>query len=263
MNLQEQISRIQSMMGLTELHKVKKDEYVELYRDDDFILTIPLTHSASKKYGSDTKWCTTKRDCDIDFNKHIELGVLGYIVVRNNELKEKLNNNAFALYRLKGDNVSRTIVFDDENNEYRNGESWLANKFDRIDKLFQFYRMMNKFNEYFENTTKTQSMMGTINESKQLPNFIKRRFTENELDSEFYDALDYAKRLLNNTGVYSRTERTLENYIRATISVLIDNLHVTLTDTLPQDVQWYETVENVLKDYYRDEITKEYNSMSK
>ena len=114
-----------------------------------------------------------------------------------------------------------------------------------------------------EQISRMKSMMGTINESKQLPNFLKRRFTENELDSEFYDALDYAKSLINNTGIYSRTERTLENYIRATISVLIDNIHATLTDTLPQDVQWYETVENALKDYYRDEITKEYNSMNK
>ena len=105
-------------------------------------------------------------------------------------------------------------------------------------------------------------MMGTINESKEkkeLPNFLKRRFTEEELDGEFYDALDYAKGLLNN----SRTERTLENYIRATIAVLIDNLHAMLTDRLPQDVQWYETVENALKDYYRDRITKEYKSMEK
>jgi hypothetical protein len=109
-------------------------------------------------------------------------------------------------------------------------------------------------------------MMGTISESKEkkeLPTFIKRRFTKNELDGEFYEALDYAKGLLNNTSIYGRTERTLENYIRTTISVLMDNLHPTLIDTLPQDVMWYEMVENVLKDYYRDEITREYKSMMK
>ena len=114
-----------------------------------------------------------------------------------------------------------------------------------------------------EQISRIQTMMGTINESKELPPFIKRRFTENQLDSEFYDALDYAKSLLHNTGIYSRTERTLENYIRTTIAVLMDNLHPTLIDTLPQDVQWYDMVENVLKDYYRDEITKEYKSMMK
>ena len=115
-----------------------------------------------------------------------------------------------------------------------------------------------------EQISRIQSMMGKINESKEkkeLPPFIKRRFTKNELDGEFYEALDYAKGLLNNTSIYS--QRTLGNYIRATISVLMDNLHSTLMDTLPQDVMWYEMVENVLKDYYRDEITKEYKSMMK
>lgn len=135
---------------ITEKHKVSKDEYVELYRDNDFVLTIPLTHDASKKYGSDTKWCTTTRECDKKFNDHKKYGVLGYITVRDNELKRRLENNAFALYRLYGDNVNRTIVFDDQNNEYRNGEQWLSNKFDRFDKLSQFYKMLQKFNNYFE-----------------------------------------------------------------------------------------------------------------
>lgn len=138
-----------SSSTLDERFKVPKDEYVELYKDDDFILTIPLTHEASKKYGSGTKWCTTKRDCDKEFIDHIKLGVLGYIVIRNDELKRRLENNAFALYRLFGDGIGRTIVFDDRNEEYRNGEAWLSNKFDRIDKLFQFYLMLQKFNQYF------------------------------------------------------------------------------------------------------------------
>lgn len=150
--------------NIREAHKVDKNDYIELYRDKDFILTIPLTHEASKKYGSDTKWCTTKKDCDKDFRKHTEMGVLGYIVVRDNELKERLGSNAFALYRLKGDDLTRTIAFDDQNNEYRNGESWLGNKFDRVDKLFQFYKLMNKYNDYFEK----QEMEGPIVESKEI-----------------------------------------------------------------------------------------------
>jgi len=109
-----------------------------------------------------------------------------------------------------------------------------------------------------EQISRIQSMMGTINESKEkkeLAPFIKRRFTEDELDSEFYDALEYVKQMFKR---YSEEQKTLENYTVLTIAVLIDNLHAMLTDRLPQDVQWYETVENALKDYYRDEITKEY-----
>jgi hypothetical protein len=135
---------------ITEKHKVSKDEYVELYRDDDFVLTVPLTHEASKKYGSDTKWCTTNKECSKKFEDHKKIGTLAYITVRDKELKYKLENNAFALYRLYGDDVNRTIVFDDQNNEYRNGEQWLSNKFNRFDKLSQFYSMLQKFNSYFE-----------------------------------------------------------------------------------------------------------------
>jgi hypothetical protein len=112
-----------------------------------------------------------------------------------------------------------------------------------------------------EQISRMKSMMGTINESKQLPNFLKRRFTEEELEYEFYDALEYTNGLFER--IYSRQERTLENYISLTIRVLMDNLHPLLTIRIGEDVEWYETVENALKDYYRDEITKEYKSMNK
>ena len=115
-----------------------------------------------------------------------------------------------------------------------------------------------------EQISRMKSMMGTINESKEkkeLAPFIKRRFTEDELDFEFYDALEYTNGLFER--IYSRQERTLENYISLTIIVLMDNLHPILTIRIGEDVEWYETVENALKDYYRDEITKEYKSMNK
>ena len=139
---------------LVEKYKVARNEFIELYRDDDFVLVIPLTHEASKKYGSEAQWCTTKKECDKEFQDHIKIGVLGYIVIRNNDLKKRLENNAFALYRLHNDSAGRTIVFDDRNIEYRNGEQWLSNKFDRVDKLFQFYKMMSNFNNHFDQVQK-------------------------------------------------------------------------------------------------------------
>jgi hypothetical protein len=81
------------------------------------------------------------------------LGVLGYIVIRNKEIKEKLGSNAFAIYRLYGNNPNNFITFDDQNNEYRNGENWLSNKFDRYDLLPQYYKMLSKFNQYYESKT--------------------------------------------------------------------------------------------------------------
>ncbi len=194
----------------TEAHKVDEGEYVELYRDDNFILTIPLTHNASKKYGSDAKWCTTKKDCDKDFKRHLGLGVLGYIVVRNNDLKKRLENNAFAMYRLFGDGPGRTLVFDDQNNEYKNGEEWLSNRFDRVEKLYQFYKMLNNFNNYFDQKKETKvikeakdyntilnmiNSMGVIDTLKYtgvIPTKIPRVIDITKIDNEkIFEFLDY------------------------------------------------------------------------
>jgi hypothetical protein len=44
--------------------KVGKDEYEKLFEDKTILALKPLTHKASCKYGSDTKWCVTMRDTD-------------------------------------------------------------------------------------------------------------------------------------------------------------------------------------------------------
>jgi len=44
--------------------KVSKDEYVKLFEDNTVLVLKPLTHQASCKYGSGTKWCVTMRHTD-------------------------------------------------------------------------------------------------------------------------------------------------------------------------------------------------------
>ena len=173
-----------------------------------------------------------------------------------------------VMFRIKHDMLMKDML--DTTDYVNNKLNSLTQKIENDVHSYIDDNLKDKIEDYYNrHSKKTSKKKSNLNENdddhkkKELPNFIKRRFTEDELDFEFYDALDYAKGLLNNTSIYSRTERTLENYIRVTISVLMDNLHAMLTDRLPQDVQWYETVENALKDYYRDEITKEYKSMNK
>ena len=57
MNLQEQISRIQSMIGVISEVRVPRDERVELYKDDNIIVVVPLTHRALRKYANSCQWC--------------------------------------------------------------------------------------------------------------------------------------------------------------------------------------------------------------
>ena len=44
--------------------KVGKDEYIKLFEDKTIMALKPLTHQASCKYGSGTKWCVTMRNDD-------------------------------------------------------------------------------------------------------------------------------------------------------------------------------------------------------
>jgi hypothetical protein len=44
--------------------KVGKDEYIKLFEDKTIMALKPLTHQASCKYGSGTKWCVTMRNTD-------------------------------------------------------------------------------------------------------------------------------------------------------------------------------------------------------
>ena len=55
MNLQENIRRI-LREELNEI-RVPRDERVELYKDDNIIVVVPLTHRALQKYAHRCQWC--------------------------------------------------------------------------------------------------------------------------------------------------------------------------------------------------------------
>jgi hypothetical protein len=49
-----------------------------VYEDDEWLFVRPLTFNASKKYGSNTKWCTTTESNSEYFTKYASRGVLIY-----------------------------------------------------------------------------------------------------------------------------------------------------------------------------------------
>jgi hypothetical protein len=49
-----------------------------VYEDDEWLFVRPLTFNASKKYGSNTKWCTTTESNPEYFTKYASRGVLIY-----------------------------------------------------------------------------------------------------------------------------------------------------------------------------------------
>lgn len=69
------------------MSKVKSNERVKLYIDDDHIVVAPLTHRASCKYGANSKWCTSVVSDSTAWDDTIKKGALVYIIMRKSDLK--------------------------------------------------------------------------------------------------------------------------------------------------------------------------------
>ena len=90
---------------------------------------------------------------------------------------------------------------------------------------------------------------------------ILRRIPLDDLEREFEESLDMASdnlfyRIRNGKGVMD-----LKSFIEVTTSILIDGIHSELYNTLPEDVQWYQDVQESLKKYYRDRIKFTYKRL--
>ena len=148
---------------ISEKFKIESDEYNKLYEDNNFLLVIPYTHEASCKYGAGTKWCTTGRDeKGIEwFEKHNRVGSLGYLIIKNKELSDKIGSTKFGLYinrpdmNYLGGRYSAPlgiIIYDDENNPIHS--KILANKFDKENLYGKLSMMLNDFVQFSQDKFK-------------------------------------------------------------------------------------------------------------
>jgi len=146
---------------LIEKFKVEPHEYMKLFENDDFLLVIPLTFEASCKYGAGTKWCTTSRDGDYMFNKHNRMGSLGYVIVKNKDLQDKLESTKFGMYINKpGENYlggrypsPQGIIFYNDLNDPMDFNK-IMNLFDRVDMYGKLMNMIRIFTDYSEDKFK-------------------------------------------------------------------------------------------------------------
>mgnify|MGYP000040909358 CR=1 FL=1 len=67
--------------------KEMENQIIKIREDDEWLLLRPLTYLASKKYGSNTKWCTTQETNSEYFTKYTTKGVLIYCINKVNGYK--------------------------------------------------------------------------------------------------------------------------------------------------------------------------------
>ncbi len=79
-----------SQMSIADMKAEEKEmesQIIKIYEDGDWILVRPLTHQASMKYGSNTKWCTTQTSNPEYFHKYTKKGVLIYCINKKSGYK--------------------------------------------------------------------------------------------------------------------------------------------------------------------------------
>ena len=138
---------------------VKTADRIELYRDSDYVVVVPLTHTAAMKYGCDTNWCTSTSNQQF-FDWHYGDNKF-FIYIINRHVKppplQKRNdkiNNFVGLYndnkwddlepdeKIKYLDYSRIAISAECNDGYLDIKMWDANDFD-IDEFTNDYNPVN------------------------------------------------------------------------------------------------------------------------
>lgn len=146
---------------VNEAFDVDPNEYKKILQTKNYLLVIPFTHNASCKYGANTKWCTTKRHDDEDFEDHVSTGVLAYLIIRTPEYREKLNGDKFAFFRYKGEEGPEDgLVYTELNDEHP--MVWFRELMINCDLIDDYNEIMDRYNSFYNRYTH----MSTINENK-------------------------------------------------------------------------------------------------
>jgi hypothetical protein len=83
----DEISCEISKVELKTITKEMESQVVTLYSSDEWLVIKPLTYESSKKYGSNTKWCTTSAQNPDYFFRYTKNGILVYCVNKKNGYK--------------------------------------------------------------------------------------------------------------------------------------------------------------------------------
>lgn len=106
-----------------------------------------------------------------------------------------------------------------------------------------------------------ESIIRILKEETDYLRIIRRRVPPDDLEREFEESLDMASNMLRNINKNDGSVMTLKRFIDVTASILMDGIHHELYSTIPEDVQWYNEVEETLKDYFTDRIEVRYRKL--
>jgi hypothetical protein len=95
----EQLKQAVSVAELKINEKLLETQIIRAFENDEWLVIRPLTYEASKKYGANTKWCTTSESDSAHFDRYSK-GVLVYCI------NKKINLKVAAYKDLSGEEFS-------------------------------------------------------------------------------------------------------------------------------------------------------------
>ena len=103
--------RIEAAVNVADLKECEKEmelQILRIFENEEWLILRPLTFEASKKYGSNTKWCTTM-ERDADHFERYGKGILIYTINKKNNLKvaayKALDNTEFSFWNATDERV--------------------------------------------------------------------------------------------------------------------------------------------------------------
>ena len=296
MNLQESIRRI-----LKEV-RVPRSERVELYKDNNIIVVVPLTHRALQKYANQCQWCINS---DLDEWEDHHKGKHAVIIQRNPK-KPKMgitgHPTASEIFFLaKWDNGQSD--FDDIchilDYEFRNDRTMadyyttISNDINNFGTNIVYYSPENGVYDQEDN------FLWNFNyEISDIPNVTPEviKIMDNYLQEEeemnlqenirrvLKEETNFMRLVLRRVSPerlesefkdsldfiskmflrnYKANSRKLSEY-EFTRMVIIDFMDgIELKRYLPNDVEWYGEILNGLMEQYKDRISSMYNVLKK
>jgi hypothetical protein len=105
-------NEIADQVTIAEMKVIEKEmesQIVKLHQDSEWVVLRPLTYEASKKYGSNTKWCTTSEKEPTYFLKYSKSGILIYVINKKTGLKvgcfRSILDNEFSFWNQKDERI--------------------------------------------------------------------------------------------------------------------------------------------------------------
>jgi hypothetical protein len=188
--------------------KELENEVVRVHEDDEWLLVRPTTFLASKKYGANTKWCTTSESNPEYFLKYSERGVLIYC------MNKKTGYKVASFYSLKASDPEFSF-WNQKDTKIESMDSELS------DSMLRIIRDVSKNSEAVSNR-RLLSPEQLEKENKSLRKWMSIDSINNIVREYSMDSKPKVKE--------SRLSRRIQNALRRDEEIVEDEMPVAMMD---------------------------------